>query len=410
MKTITKLFLVGLIALGMTACSNEDDIKIEGQPDATVSIRVVPSSNGPVVRAIGDLSNPTPNDVLVAESAIKTLEVYIFDEIQGVQAGYASSTGTEATPIMDGDNLIGIKGIKTTSGPKTIVVVANAPSTIGPKTKDALFAATQTISITEVVIGTTGLPMTGESETVVVAPGDNQYGFKTGDPEFKGTSANQIKPGERLALTRINARVAITSAKLDLPAVGEGEYYIFDGLTDVEVAMFNVPKESKLFVDPLAINANYLHGGLWASPETSYAAGTVETIFFQTVGTNNPLIVNTNAPYFYVNESDGLTVGEQMLIVLRGKPNKGGVPVVAEGLYTDGAGFTYYPVWVNIDGTIEGTGGDGSGKILRNTQYNISLTIKGIGNPTIDPVQDAFLDVLVSVAPWLVVDQTVVWN
>ena len=52
MKTITRLFLVGLIAFGMTACSNEDEIKIEVQPDATVSIKVVPSSNGPTVRAV----------------------------------------------------------------------------------------------------------------------------------------------------------------------------------------------------------------------------------------------------------------------------------------------------------------------------------------------------------------------
>ena len=126
----------------------------------------------------------------------------------------------------------------------------------------------------------------------------------------------------------------------------EGEYYIFDGLTEVEVAMFNVPKESKLFGDALAINANYLHGGSWASPETSYAAGTVNTIFFQkVVGVDDSLIKNTNAPYFYVNESDGLTLGGKMLIVLRGKPYKGNVAVVADGLYTDATGYTYYAVW-----------------------------------------------------------------
>ena len=83
-------------------------------------------------------------------------------------------------------------------------------------------------------------------------------------------------------------------------------------------------------------------------------------------------------------------------------------PVEAEGLYTTG-GYTYYPVLVNIDGTITGNDLEKDGKILRNTQYNISLTIKGIGNPTIDPVQNAFLDVLVSVEDWKVVEQVVEW-
>ena len=49
-------------------------------------------------------------------------------------------------------------------------------------------------------------------------------------------------------------------------------------------------------------------------------------------------------------------------------------------------------------------------KILRNTQYNISLLIKGIGNPSIDDVEEAFLDVLVSVEDWAVVTQGVTWN
>src|SRR5690606_22945842 len=102
---------------------------------------------------------------------------------------------------------------------------------------------------------------------------------------------------------------------------------------------------------------------------------------------------------------------QQMFIVLRGKPTKGGVAVKAEGLYTDVNGYTYYPVWVNADKTGYSYSGDNTGdsEIRRNTQYNISLTINGIGNPTIDEVEEAFLDVNVSVAPWDVVTQNVTW-
>ncbi|MPM68629.1 hypothetical protein SDC9_115563 [bioreactor metagenome] len=49
------------------------------------------------------------------------------------------------------------------------------------------------------------------------------------------------------------------------------------------------------------------------------------------------------------------------------------------------------------------------GTIKRNTQYNISLTIKGLGNPNIDPVDKAWLDVAVAVEDWKVVGQGVIW-
>ncbi|MFA6644722.1 MAG: fimbria major subunit, partial [Bacteroidales bacterium] len=75
---------------------------------------------------------------------------------------------------------------------------------------------------------------------------------------------------------------------------------------------------------------------------------------------------------------------------------------------TDAEGYTYYPILVNKDGVAE-NGKVGDGNVYRNTQYNISLTIKGLGNPTIDDVDKAFLDVKVEVAPWNVVTQNVEW-
>ncbi|MFA6854654.1 MAG: fimbria major subunit, partial [Bacteroidales bacterium] len=68
-----------------------------------------------------------------------------------------------------------------------------------------------------------------------------------------------------------------------------------------------------------------------------------------------------------------------------------------------------YPVWVNKDGISAPSGSIGDGNVYRNTQYNISLTIKGLGNPSIDDVDKAFLDVKVEVAPWNVVTQNVEW-
>ena len=394
MKTITRLFLVGLIALGMTACSNEDEVKLEGQPESTVSVRVVPSSNGPVTYATGDLSGvgiTAPG--LAAESAIKTLEVYLFDDLQGgKQVGYKIGLG---------DNVTEVKDIETTSGPKTIVVVANC-SIIGEVTKkDDLLAKTRDLPVGIV----NGLPMTGmTAEPVVVKPGYNHYGSFV-EPTG-GEESNEIS-STSLPLTRINARVAITKAEIALTTHSD----FFDGLTAVEVAMFNVPKTSKLFGETLVTsNPAFLHGAQWVSTAGTYTIGEDNSAFLD--GVTSAIVFPITlaaAPYYYVNEHTPLAENDKMMIVLRGKPTKGQTPVEAEGLYTTG-GYTYYPVWVNIDGTITGNDGVKDGKILRNTQYNISLTIKGIGNPTIDPPAESWLDVAVEVAPWLVVTQNVEWN
>ena len=199
MKTITKLFLVGLIALGMTACSNEDEVKFEEKAESTVSIRVVPSSNGPTVRAPGDLSEALP-----AESAIKKLEVYLF-------AGESPSGYGEET----GDNVTEVKEIATSVGPKTIYVVANA--SIGPVANKATLIA-KTKALPAVIAN--GLPMTGESGEVELVSGLNQFGYaEVAEVNNLSTTA--------LPLTRVNARVAIVGATLAA------------NITDGDVEFFN---------------------------------------------------------------------------------------------------------------------------------------------------------------------------
>lgn len=395
MKTITKLLLVGLIALGMTACSNEDEVKLEGKAESTVSIKVVPSSNGPTVRSVGDLSAEDADGVLAAESAIKTLEVYLF--YGDTPNGYGIATAEETESVTE------VKEIPTTVGSKIIYVVANA--NIGRVlSKQALLNATKNLP----VVIAEGLPMTGESAEVTLVAGLNQYGYA------ENSEAKNFAVGAPLKIHRVNARVAIIGATLDLTNTPQEQKNFFDALSDVEVAMFNVPKESKLFGETLVTETpTYLFGEAWPTTASSYTVGALETTFKDSVAFP---IVNTTAPYYYVNENTSEEANEQMMIVLRAKPTKKiadvNTPVVAEGLYTDADGYTYYPVWVNANKDDYTYSGDNTGdsKIRRNTQYNISLTIKGIGNPTIDPVEDAFLDVLVSVEDWKVVDQDVVWN
>src|SRR5690554_4079051 len=320
---IVKILLVLAIAVGMTACNNEDEIDLQGQPESTVSVKVVPSSNGPVVRATGDLSG---NGVLAAglpeESEIKTLEVYLFHG--ETPDGYKKVTGDDVTEV---------KEIATHAGPKTMVVVANA--SIGTvATKTVLMAKTKNLP----VVIASGLPMTGESAEITLEPGLNQYGYAASE-----VVATKFSEGTPLPLYRVNARVAIVSADL-ADNLTSDQTDFFDALTDVQVAMFNVPKTTKMFGTSLAMNANFLFGDDWPTTKGTYTVGTVEGTFKNAV--TFP-ITDADAPYYYVNENISEVEKEQMMIVLRAKPTKEGQPAAAENLYTDANGYTYYPIWVN---------------------------------------------------------------
>lgn len=392
---IFRILLTAAIVLGMTACNNEDPVDLTGQPESTVSVRIVPTSDAPAVRSAGNLSGTGVTATgLVAESEIKLLEVYIFHG--ELPDGYKSATGTNVTQVLD---------IATHAGPRTIVVVANAGTAIGAvPNKTALLAKTKDIPVTIA----NGIPMTSTPVDVTLVGGKNQYGFSTTTANY-ASGANQISVDTPLPLVRVNARVAIVSATLT-GTLPPDQLLIFDALTDIQVAMFNVPKTSKLFGAPLAMNSDFLFGEAWPSPLGTYTVGTANAAFKETGASTLPITV-ANAPYFYVTENTSTVAKEQMFIVLRAKPTKGGNPVVSEGLYTDAAGYTYYPIWVN-NGTLGYTynaGHTGNSQIVRNTQYNISLSINKIGNPTIDPPVAAQLDVNVSVEPWTVVTQSVTW-
>ncbi len=415
---ILKFLLAGVIALGLMACNNEEVPDIGKAGDATVSVKVFPSSNSPTVRLTDDLSGDGISTTgLPAESAIKNVEVWIFagDALDGYKKG--------------DDNSLEVLEIGATAGSRTVVVVANG--NIGSVSslaalKDKHMALGQTTDA--------GLKMTAIVEDVALITGENQYGFKTDDDNYK-SDANQISAGNRLPLTRINARVALVGlsyAFTDLP---------YNKFQLTEVGMFNAREKSKLFGTSLVAGRNdgvvtewdFLYGQTsggpkYPSPESSYVGSDgYPTEGFTAQGWNaliQPFAANTelvaptlvnakNAHYFYAFENTANTEEnkEGTFIVLKGKLFNGENQYIAPGLHTDADGFTYYPIWVNAvkDGYTYNTDHTPDGTIIRNTQYNITASLTKAGNPTIDEPEDAFLDVYVEVAPWLVVSQTVTW-
>src|SRR5690554_2672203 len=166
---IFKILLVVAIAFGMMACNNEQDVPqvIDG-PEATISVKVFPSTNSPGVRSVGDLSDEdaTTSPGLAAESEIKTLEVWIFEN--GNLQKYQAGTGNEVTQI------------PTVAGLMKIVVVANAG--IGSKSTLAdLLDVVKTLPARDVIEADgTGLIMTAEPFELTLKPGNNFYGYADG--------------------------------------------------------------------------------------------------------------------------------------------------------------------------------------------------------------------------------------
>ena len=401
-----KLFLAGVIALGLMACNKEEVPDLKTGAEATVSVKVFPSSKAPVTRQVGDLSGDGVAPAgLAAESAIKNVEVWLF--IGETPDGYKKGNDGEAF----------VEGIETTAGSKNMVVAANA--NIGAVANKAALLA-QLKNLSQDI--STGLVMTSEPVDITLVGGKNQYGFNTDDANYDADAAQQLSLGTRLPITRINARVALVNLTYEF----DNPFY--DKFELTEVSLFNARKSSKLFGTSLVNGTEFLYGSAYPSTLHSYvgSAGYTGATFTATADATlaeafvpNPdlaapkLVDPKNAHYFYAfeNTADTPENREGTFIVLKGKLFKGDVQYIAPGLATDDEGFTYYAIWVNAakDGYTYNEGHTADGKIMRNTQYNITATLKKAGNPTIDPPVEAQLDVYVEVAPWIVVTQNVEW-
>jgi hypothetical protein len=408
-----KLLFVAIIAFGMVACNNEDVPQIIDGPEATVSVKVFPSSKSPATRLAGDLTEESLGKGLAAESAIKNVEVWLF--VGETPDGYGEGS--------DGDAFV--EDVVTTAGPKTMVVAANA--NIGEVANKAELLAKFAETLSQDL--TNGLVMTSVPVDIELIGGKNQYGYKTTDTDaalsLYDADAKQISAGVRLPITRINARIALVGLEYNFTSPFYDEFRL------TEVALFNAREASNYFGTPLYKGNDFLYGSAYPSTLSTYvgSVGYAGTTYTAAVDPNlaqayynpvqdpalvAPTLVNAkNAHYFYAFENSANTETDKVgtFIVLKGTLWNDGVQYKALGLETDADGYTYYAIWVNAVNDMytydEEYAPDGT--IKRNTQYNISVNLKKAGNPTIDPPVEAQLDVWVEVAPWIVVGQDVEW-
>lgn len=384
---LNKLFLMGAIALGLMAC-NQEEIP-NGVKDATVSIKITQAVTG--AKAIGDaqLAN--------AESAIKKLDVFVFNG--DAVDGHGTATGTNVTEI---------KEIAVTTGTRSIVVVANATADMGTITSKAALLAKIATDLSAQTL-TNGLLMTStETAGFEVKAGKNYYGYA------QGTEGTYFSIDTPVKLTRVPARVALVSAATAF----EGSYAGFT-FEPERVFLFNAKKQSNYFGTSLVTGEELLSGidltdfdgplkpSNW---DVNWVANylTDEVADLSTITTNAPV-------YYYTFEKDA--TDRPTVISIKGKIKKAD-DTYATATEFPGAistdGFTYYSVIVNGNkGGYTFTGDDVAhdGTIIRNTQYNISLTIKHLGteDPTDNPTESAALDVLVEVVDWVSVNQAVIY-
>ena len=373
---IVKILFVAAIALGMVACNNDTpDVQ---KKDGILTVNVFPGSDLGGTRLTGDLTDPGNKETgLPVESIIKSIEVWVFagGNLEKYQQGTTSP--------------VEIKGL--TVGSKTVVVVANG--NIGSKPNlTTLQAVTKDLSQN---IANNGMLMTAEPVVKDLTP-------------CLPTNCNTMD----VAVTRVNARVAVVGVKTTFDT--NAPYKKFEL---AEVAMFNVRKTTNIFgTSLLNTGSGFLFGSAYPSSSGSYVVGTVEPTLLETLTpalnvTATPLII-TNSKYFYVHENDA-TAKQETFLVLKGKLFDGADNLYTlPGVNTDPDGYTYYKVMVNANKsgyTYTGATVTHDGTVLRNTQYNIDITLTKAGTPTIDEPEASCLEVAVTVKPWIVVNQNVNW-
>lgn len=385
---LSKLFLIGAIALGMVACNNDDVPNVQ-EKNATVSLKLTQAGT----RAIGD------NTLAVAESNIKKLDVFVFNG--DARDGFKSEAS--ATSVLE------VKEIAVTTGSRTLVVVANAPEDLSGITSKAALLAKVNDDLENQTVDN-GLLMTSEETTAfTIAPGHNYYGYAD---DAAVPAENKHSVGEPVKLTRVAARVALVGATTDFTGAYDGWEF-----EPSEIFLFNAKKQSKYF------GASLVEGGeLLSGVDLTGFDGTLKPVdwvaawevpYLKDNLTDLTTVTATAPIYYYTFENDP-TIQPTVLSIKGKLKNADGDELTNADLpgAIDTDGFTYYSVIVNGNlGGYNYTGAnvDHDGTILRNTQYNITLTIKhpGKDDPTDPPTEQAMLDVLVEVVPWVVVNQAV---
>lgn len=289
------IIAVAALTLGLTSCSNDNDVTGEETDNGTETYMKVsinfPSTNDPQTRATGD------NNATDDEAAVKGVDVYIYTSggayLSHSNLGAGDFQQGQATA--NGDLYEAKTKIKTTTGSKSVLVGINLPSAIATglenKTLSEVLATAQTLTRAQMTDLANGIPM---FSTAVV------------DADFVANEALNVITA---TVQRMVAKVTVEQSSSMKQDGVKGEL----GTLQFAINNFNersylVQKASPNFEDP-----NWASGS-YQSSEFSDASTAAD---WKTVVTTVNDVKDLDAHYAAENTSEDKTMGEITRVTVR---------------------------------------------------------------------------------------------
>ena len=391
----SKLFLLSLVALTLafTACNKNQDEPLQSETDATISVAVKSAD----LRAYEDGAG---NE----DKKVQKLAVMVYQGDAQVAYKEADQAGS-----------LEVTKIQTTSGAKTLVVVANyANENLKGLSLTKVKALTHTLSADDQDPTKGTFMLTAEPVSVNLQKGNNYYGYAAGD-------GNRLSVDKPIELKHIHAGMALTNLTVKFAESYAALYSVnFDKgqlIALIAKAQSNVFGESLVNTD-----ANYFYGAkLFGVKDSKYTPAEAN---YTEMAELKMALTETGAQTgkgFYVLENN--SAEHPTILCLKGEltqadgtaltDDQAAQAVEAGWIVSATDHSTYYPVLVNWakEGYTYEDGHTAKNAIERNNKYEIALTITGPGtNSPEDPTAEkANLDVKCKVLPWVIVKQNVVW-
>ena len=390
-----KVLMTGLISLALMAvgCKNNKEVEPKEKGNAKVSVVVAGNASG--MRAYGDEDG---------EKHIEKLTAIVYK-------GEVQEAFKEGEP-----GVAEVKNIECTAGERTLVVLANVPASMDlvGKTKTELKQMTYDLAGDAETHGK--LLMTSEFTSITLKAGNNYYGY---DNTVGNPADEHISVGAPLQIKRVHAAIAFEGVKVTF----KPEYKDFDVKFDNGMVLALIAKKnSMIFGSSLynVANQDYLYGAV-VPAGTLTPASYAEADWLKTAINQADIKASDMKKGFYVLEN--ASTAHPTILCLKGTlvqknndpltPEQMAKAFAAGWIVSEQDATTYYPVIINATSNhYNYNGGDGQrDKIVRNTKYNVMLTITGPGTnkPEVKTDEKANLDVLCKIVDWVIITQNATW-
>lgn len=389
-----KVLMTGLVSLALLAVGCKSNKEVEPKEKGNAKVSVVVAGNASGMRAYGDEDG---------EKHIEKLTAIVYK-------GEVQEAFKEGEP-----GVAEVKNIECTAGNRTLVVLANVPASMDlvGKTKTELKQMTYDLAGDAETHGK--LLMTSEFKDITLKAGNNYYGYDNS----VGTPEEQIAVDAPLQIKRVHAAIAFEGVKVQFkPEYKDFSVKFDDGMVLALIAK----KNSMIFGSSLynAANQDYLYGA--AVPHgTLTPANYTEAAWLKTAINQVDIKDSGMKKGFYVLEN--ASTAHPTILCLKGTlvqkdgsdltPEQMAKAFAAGWIVAADDATTYYPVIINATSNhYNYNGGDGQrDKIVRNTKYNVMLTITGPGTnkPEVKPDEKANLDVLCKIVDWVIITQNATW-